>query len=206
MLECVKNEVKNQGDLEMKNVLVPIAKGFEEIELVSVVDILRRAGVRVALASLDSHKRVLGAHHIVIEADSVLPELEYTDFHAIVLAGGYVGMQNLANNELIKLWLTTFKQEQKLIAAICASPIVLDKAGVLEGEFTCYPGCEAEMSNKNRKDTAVVKSGNILTSTAPATASVFALEIVRELCGNEKVEALANELCFPTLKAHLASL
>lgn len=71
-------------------------------------------------------------------------------------------MQNLANNELIKLWLTTFKQEQKLIAAICASPIVLDKAGVLEGEFTCYPGCEAEMSNKNRKDTAVVKSGNIL--------------------------------------------
>lgn len=98
----------------MKNVLLPLAKGFEEIELVSVADILRRAGMRVVVASLDSHKRVLGAHHIVIEADSALPELDLEDFDAIVLAGGYNGMQNLANNELIKLWLTTFNQEKKI--------------------------------------------------------------------------------------------
>lgn len=198
------NFQKEKGEL-MKNVLLPIARGFEEIELVSVADILRRAGVRVVVASLDSHKRVLGAHHIVIEADSALPELEMEHFNAIVLAGGYNGMQNLANNELIKLWLTTFKQEQKLIAAICASPIVLDKAGVLEGEFTCYPGCENQinMQGKNRNAEAVVKNGNIITSVGPATANVFALTIVKELCGGEKAQELYEELQMPSLKAYL---
>lgn len=189
----------------MKNVLVPVARGFEEIELVSIVDILRRAGVRVVMASLDSHKRILGAHHIVIEADSVLPELDMEDFDAIALAGGYNGMQNLASNELIKLWLTTFKQEQKLIAAICASPIVLDKAGVLEGDFTCYPGCESEinMQGKTKNAKAVVKNGNIITSAAPATAGVFALSIVEELCGKAKAKELYEELQLPLLKAYL---
>ncbi|MCX2716641.1 DJ-1/PfpI family protein [Helicobacter sp. MIT 21-1697] len=189
----------------MKNILLPLAKGFEEIELVSVADILRRAGVRVVIASLDAHKRVLGAHHIVIEADSALPELEMDHFDGIVLAGGYNGMQNLANNELIKLWLTTFKQEQKLIAAICASPIVLDKAGVLEGEFTCYPGCENEMSmqNKTRAESAVIKNGNIITSTGPATANVFALALVKELCGQAQAQKLYEELQMPSLKAYL---
>lgn len=189
----------------MKNVLLPLAKGFEEIELVSVADILRRAGMRVVVASLDSHKRVLGAHHIVIEADSALPELDLEDFDAIVLAGGYNGMQNLANNELIKLWLTTFNQEKKLIAAICASPIVLDKAGVLEGEFTCYPSCENEinMQGKSRSVKAVVKNDNIITSVGPATVGVFALAIVKELCGEEKSKELYEELQIPTLKAYL---
>lgn len=124
----------------MKNVMVPIARGFEEIELVSVVDILRRAGVRVVLASLDSHKRVLGAHNIVIEADNALPEFDSEDFDAIILVGGYNGMQNLANNELVTLWLKQFENSQKLIAAICASPIVLDKAGVLKGDFYLLSG------------------------------------------------------------------
>lgn len=189
----------------MKNALVPIARGFEEIELVSVVDILRRAGVRVVVASLDSHKRVLGAHHIVIEADSALPELNIEDFDAIILAGGSEGMKNLSNNELIKLWLHHFKQAQRLIAAICASPIVLDKAGVLEGSFTCYPGCESEinMQGKSKSAEAVVKNGNIITSAGPATASVFALAIVKELCGEQKAQELYDGLQMPTLKAYL---
>lgn len=189
----------------MKNVMVPIARGFEEIELVSVVDILRRAGVRVILASLDSHKRVLGAHNIVIEADNALPEFDGEDFDAIVLAGGYNGMQNLANNELVTLWLKQFEASQKLIAAICASPIVLDKAGVLKGDFTCYPGCESQinMEQKNKKSNAVVKNGNIITSTGPATAIVFALELVKELCGQTKAKELYDELQMSILKDFL---
>lgn len=189
----------------MKNVMVPIARGFEEIELVSVVDILRRAGVRVILASLDSHKRVLGAHNIVIEADNALPEFDGEDFDAIVLAGGYNGMQNLANNELVTLWLKQFEASQKLIAAICASPIVLDKAGVLKGDFTCYPGCESQinMEQKNKKSNAVVKNGNIITSTGPATAIVFALELVKELCAQTKAKELYDELQMSILKDFL---
>lgn len=192
----------------MKNVLVPIAKGFEEIELVSIVDILRRAGVRVVLASLDSHKRVLGAHHIVIESDCALPDANMDDFDAIALAGGYDGMQNLANNELITLWLKTFKQTQKLIAAICASPIVLDKAGVLEGTFTCYPGCESQidMNAKTKSPKAVVKNHRVITSAAPATAGVFALAIVEYLCGEAKAKELYEELQMPTLKDYIADL
>lgn len=189
----------------MKNVMVPIARGFEEIELVSVVDILRRAGVRVVLASLDSHKRVLGAHNIVIEADNALPEFDSEDFDAIVLAGGYNGMQNLANNELVMLWLKQLDSSQKLVAAICASPIVLDKAGVLKGDFTCYPGCESQinMEHKNKKSNAVIKNGNIITSTGPATAVVFALELVKGLCGETKAKELYDELQMSILKEFL---
>ncbi|RDU60029.1 DJ-1 family glyoxalase III [Helicobacter marmotae] len=192
----------------VKSVLVPLAKGFEEIELVSIVDILRRAELRVVMASLDSHKRVLGAHHIVIEADSTLPELEMEDFDAIALAGGYDGMCNLANNELVKLWLHTFKQSQKLIAAICASPIVLDKAGVLEGDFTCYPSCEEQinMQGKKRISKAVVKNGKVITSMGPATASVFALSLVKELCGEENAKILYEQLQMPSLKTYLQDL
>lgn len=189
----------------MKSVLVPMAKGFEEIELVSIVDVLRRAGVRVVIASLDSHKRVLGSHHIVMEADSALPELEMEHFEAIVLAGGYAGMQNLAQNELIKLWLTNFKQEGKIVAAICASPIVLDKAGVLDGVFTCFPGCENEinMQGKTRSEEAIVHNANVITSTAPATAIIFAIYIVQELCGKEKAKELYDSLQVPILKNYL---
>lgn len=188
----------------MKSVLVPIAKGFEEIELVSVVDILRRAEVRVALASLDSHKRVLGAHHIIIEADCSLPEQEINDFDAIVLAGGYGGMQALCANELVSTWLQAFAKDSKIIAAICAAPIVLDKAGVLKGNFVCYPGCENEidMNNKVRVNSAVVTNGSLITSAAPATAMLFALTLVHELCGKEKAEKLYNELQMPILQTY----
>ncbi|TLD96573.1 DJ-1 family protein [Helicobacter jaachi] len=189
----------------MKSVLVPLAKGFEEIELISVVDILRRANVRVVMASLDSHKRVLGAHHIIIEANATLGELDMAEFSAVVLAGGYEGMQNLAKNDLVTSWLQAFRANNKLLCAICAAPIVLDKAGVLPREFTCYPGCEAEinMQDKHKLTQAVVTHDNIITSTAPATAAVFALEIVEHLCGKERTKALYEELQMPTLKDYL---
>lgn len=188
----------------MKNVIVPLAKGFEEIELVSVVDVLRRAGVRVAMASLDSHKRVLGAHNIVIEANAALPELDCADYDAIVLAGGYEGMQNLANNELIMSWLHQFNQAKKLIGAICAAPLVFEKAGVLASDFTCYPGCEQGIAGKTRQDCALVVSENCITSAAPATALIFALALVRALCGEEAARTLQSELQLPLLQAHLA--
>lgn len=184
----------------MKSVLVPFTKGFEEIELVSIVDILRRAGVRVVLASLDSHKRVLGAHHIVIEADCALPELEMSDFHAIVLAGG---RQDLASNELLIAWLQAFARDSKLIGAICAAPLVLEKAGVLASDFTCYPGCEQGIVGKTRQDCALVVSENCITSAAPATALIFALALVRALCGEEAARTLETELQLPLLQAHL---
>lgn len=192
----------------MKNVLVPIAKGFEEIELVSIVDTLRRAELRAIMASLDMHKRVLGAHNIVIEADTALPECEMGDFEAIALAGGYNGMLNLANNELIIQWLKAFKRDSKLIAAICASPIVLDKAGVLDGDFTCYPSCEADinMQGKTRSDSAVVKNGNVITSIGPATGVIFALSIVETLCGKDIAQSLYQSMQMPSLKDYLSTI
>lgn len=184
----------------MKNIVVPIAGGFEEIELVSVIDILRRAGVRVIVASLDSHLRVLGAHQILIQADSALPSLDMKRFDGIVLAGGLEGMKNLLNNDLVLSWIAYLDSKKSLVSAICASPIVLDKAGVIRGAYTCYPGCETQMKNPKAKvNQAIVCDNHIITSAGPATANVFGLEIVRFLCGESVSKDLANELQIPVL-------
>lgn len=176
-----------------KKVLVPLARGFEEIEFVSIVDILRRAELEVLIASLDDEKQVSGAHNIKLLADCALSSLDLNDFDAIALAGGYEGMMNLKNNALILATLKKFKQENKLVSAICASPIVLHEAGVLQGNFTCYPGCEKGL-NGFYENKAVLVNKNLITSAGPGTASKFALELVRYLCGEEKYKKLYDEL------------
>lgn len=184
-----------------KKVLVPLASGFEEIEFVSIADILRRAGFKVLIASLDENLLVKGAHDIEIKADCALQSVDISEFDAVALAGGYNGMMNLKANAKILECIKSLHSSGKLVCAICASPIVLNAAGIFDEatQFACYPSCEAGLKGVFVKK-AVCKSENIITSAGPATATLFALEIVDYLCGKEVKEKLENELLLPLVK------
>lgn len=179
-----------------KKVLVPLAEGFEEIEFINIVDLLRRAGIEVCVASLNTELLVKGAHNIYIKAECFIEELESAEFSAIALAGGYEGMMNLKSNAKILELLRQMNAQNKLICAICASPMVLNEAGILNGDFTCYPGCEVGLDGHFIQQ-GVVKNANIITAAGVAVASDFALKIVECLCNDEARERLANEILMP---------
>lgn len=174
-------------------ILVPMLDGFEEIELVSIVDILRRAGIKAIMAS---HSEIVaGTHNIYLKADCKISDIKLDDFSGIALAGGYNGMLNLCNDNFVIKALQKLNAENKLVAAICASPIVLGKAGVLKNRFACYPSCEDSiLSNATYCKESVVIDENIITADGPASASKFALEIVRYLLGDEKRDEVAKGL------------
>jgi len=173
------------------DVLVPLVEGFEEIEAVSVIDILRRAGIKVTTAGIPS-TMVLGAHGVQIIADKKLDNIDFRDFDALVLPGG-PGHTNLAKSEKILNAVADFDARGKVIGAICAAPLVLAKAGVLNGKkATISPGMEREIP-RPRPDKVVV-DGNIITSQAPGTAIEFAIRLVEKLAGREKANKLRREL------------
>lgn len=171
----------------MTTVLVPLAKGFEEIEAVSLIDVLRRAHIEVLVASLDHEALVQGANGIVIEADVEIKNVYCDILDMIVLPGGWDGTYALADDENVQRILKEMNKHDKNIGAICAAPFALDKAGVLKNSFTCYPSVEEKINHKGYVgvDNMVVEDENIMTSRGPATAICFALEIVKKLKGEE---------------------
>ncbi len=181
-------------------VLAPLANGFEEIEFVSTVDILRRAGIEVLIAGINGKGSYKGAHNIDILAPFSANEITPDNLSGIALAGGMQGMLNLKQSLQVLQIIKTLHSQNKLISAICASPIVLNEAGILSGEFTCYPGCE-EGLNGNRINKAVVVNNNVITSAGPASAVLFALEIVKYLCGESVYKELYSELLVPLVKS-----
>ncbi len=178
----------------MKKVLVIISKGFEEIEAVGCVDILRRADVDVFLAGLDE-LAPKGSHGIALECDLLLKDVHVEDFDMVLLPGGMPNAEVLANSPLVQELLRKFDDDLKFIAAICAAPLALDRAGVLKNAFTCYDGFEKIIKHKGYdKQKKVVVDGNIITAKGPATALEFALEIVKVLCGDLKFKKIEGEL------------
>lgn len=169
----------------MAKVIIPLANGFEEIETMTLIDVLRRADIKVQTAGLD--KKILkGAHGVEIKADSLLESANSDDFDMIVLPGGLPGAEYLAKSEKVKSLLKEFDAKDKLIGAICAAPWALGEADVLKQSYTCYPSFEKTVAKDGynpNKDVVIDK--NILTSRGPATAMTFALAIVKELCGDK---------------------
>ena len=182
-----------------KRILVPLAEGFEEIEAITITDILRRANLEVITASLTDNLDVKGGHNITVKADTILDKVINEDFDAISLAGGMGGMNNLKNDKRIIEKIKKMYNDKKLVSAVCASPIVLGEAKVLNGKYTCYPSCEKSinMGEYQDKDLAVVDK-NIITSKGPATSIIFALEIVKYLTGSN--EELSKSLLMHLLK------
>lgn len=178
-----------------KVVLVPLATGFEEIEAVSIIDVLRRAEIEVIVGYLGDSNLILGANGITVQGDVSIKNIVSELVDMIVLPGGWGGTKALASDETIQALLQQFNSENKLIGAICAAPFALHTAGVLKHNYTCYPSVENEIRvDGYQNDKVVVEDGNIITSRGPATAMCFALEIVKKLAGEEKYQALKNGL------------
>lgn len=178
----------------MSKILIPLAVGFEEIEAMTLVDVLRRASIEVVTAGLD-RELLQGAHGVSIQADTLLDDIDTDSFDMILLPGGLPGAEHLAKSEKVKSILQKFDTNNKYIGAICAAPWALSEAGVLKNKYTCYPGFEAQVGKDGYVSSSdVVIDHNIMTSRGPATAMSFALAIVKELCGQEKYNEVKNGL------------
>jgi 4-methyl-5(b-hydroxyethyl)-thiazole monophosphate biosynthesis len=168
----------------MNPVLIPLANGFEEIEAISIVDTLRRAGVEAVTVSIDDSLDVKGSHGITIKADGKLSHWDSCRLAGIICPGGLPGTDLLAEHQPLLDLIKKIDEQKKLLAAICAAPRVLAVAGVLEGrQVTCYPGVEVHLHMAKVLDQGVVKDGHLMTGRAVGASLDFALTIVRHLKG-----------------------
>ena len=175
-----------------KTVLVVLAEGFEEMEAVAPIDILRRAGVNVTVASV-SGAVVKGAHGIAVQADVELADTAGRAFDMIVLPGGIPGANNLAASPLLGEMLKKQHGEGRTIAAICAAPaVVLHPLGLLGGQkASCYPSFQQDLDEANRTDERLTVGEKLITAAGPGVAVEFALALVEFLKGREKADELA---------------
>lgn len=172
--------------------LVLLADGFEEIEAVTIVDVLRRGGIAVTTAALGASP-VTGSHGIAVGADRLLDGISAADFDAIVLPGGLPGSRNLKEDARVLALLGAAARANKTIAAVCAAPIALEAAGVLAGKrATAYPG--HELPSARYSEERVVVDGNVVTSRGVGTVLEFALVLVGRLAGVEVKERLERAM------------
>lgn len=178
----------------MHNVLIPLAQGCEELEAVTIIDLLRRAGINVVTAGLDSNP-VTASRNTVLIPDTDLDTALKDDYDMVVLPGGLPGADYLDNDERIKDILIKMANSEKITAAICAAPKVLLNAGLLENKkATSYPGCLDQANNTDVSGDAVVVDGKVITSRGPGTAMDFALTLIESLAGKEKRDEVEKGL------------
>jgi 4-methyl-5(b-hydroxyethyl)-thiazole monophosphate biosynthesis len=185
----------------MRTALVPLADGFEELEAVSVIDVLRRGGVKVTTAAIGDSLEVTGANGVTVKADAFFADAEKSEYDVIVLPSGGPGTERLKASEPLAGRLRRQKEERRLLAAICAAPTVLVEAGVLdEGvHVTCYPTCQMEL-DRPWSPASVVSDGGIITSQAPGTALLFALVVLQHLCGDVIARKVARGMVTDVLE------
>lgn len=178
----------------MSKILIPLAAGFEEIEAVSNIDILRRAGVDVLVAGIGS-KQIKGDHGIKIETDIEISDVDSSDLEGIVLPGGMPGADNLRNSSELLTIIRAINDKGGLCAAICAGPIVFEAAGILEGKkATSYPGFGEQMGSANYKEDRIVIDDNIITGRGPGVAIEFAMTLVEYLFDEKEREELEKAM------------
>ena len=178
----------------MKKVCLLLAKGFEEIEALTVCDVIRRANIICDLVSI-GEKQVESSHGVVVQADKLFDEdMEYD---LVVIPGGMPGATNLRDDERVIKLIKKQNKEGKLIGAICAGPIVIGKAEIIEGKnITSYPGYEDELPNCEYSEDAVVVDGNIITSRGPATAMAFSYKLLEKLGYEHQVEGISSGMLY----------
>ena len=181
-------------------IIIPLAEGFEETEAITIVDLLRRAQIEVVTFSLSDEKLVKGSHDIFVLADCSISEIKKIpkkDFSGIVLPGGLPGSEYLRDSDDIIDFLCYFNSENLLVAAICAAPIALGKAGVLKGvSACCYPGKEDQLTDAIISNDGVCVDGNIITGKSLAFSIQFSLEIVKYLVNEETASGIAGKILF----------
>lgn len=178
--------------------LVPIADGSEEIEAVSVIDTLRRAGITVEVASVTGSRAVTASRGVQLVADKLIDEC-FSGYDVIALPGGMPGAATLAESRKLAGLLRDQNAAGRLIAAICAAPaVVLKPAGLLDGRrATCHPGFIGQLDARLASEDAVVRDGPVITSRGPGTAILFALALVEALLGKTKADEVRGPMCIP---------
>lgn len=181
----------------MKKVYVHFATGFEEIEALTIIDVLRRAEIPTEMVSVTGNTKVTGAHGIEITVDSIFEDINYDNAEMIVLPGGMPGSKNLQDHKGLENILKQKSSEP--IAAICAAPMVLGELGILNNkDAVCYPGFESHLKGANIKQELAIKSSNVITGRGPGAALNFSLEIVKEIKGEKIADALAEGMLVTT--------
>lgn len=179
----------------MKQLYVFLAAGFEEIEAIATLDILRRASLNVESVSISNDKDVTGAHGITVEADRLFWEVDFSEADMLILPGGMPGTKNLNAHEELKALLLAHSKAGKQLAAICAAPMIMGQLGILEGkEATCYPGNEVHLKGAILSEYMIVQDSNVITASGPGVAAEFALQIVEHYLGDEKMEEISKAL------------
>ena len=179
----------------MNKIAVHLAEGFEEIEAISIIDVLRRAAFEVNIVSVSGNFVVTGAHNIKVMADSLFESVDYNSVDMIVLPGGMPGSNNLNNHDGLKEQILNFHENGKPLGAICAAPLVFGNLGILKDKkATCYPGFEDELLGAKPTGAGVEQAGTFVTGKGPGVAINFAIKIVEMLKGKELAKELAEKM------------
>ena len=180
----------------MKRSYLFLAPGFEETEALATVDVMRRAGMEVLTVAInpENSEKVCGAHGVVVVADLLPEDADFTDVEWLICPGGMPGAQNLADSRIVTEALRAHAAKGGKIAAICASPaLVLAPLGILDGrEATCYPGMQPESDKIVMRDAPVVALDNLITGNGPASTLAFALAIVCRSCGDAVAQQIGS--------------
>ncbi|HOK94569.1 MAG TPA: DJ-1/PfpI family protein [Anaerohalosphaeraceae bacterium] len=184
---------------ERKTVLVPIADGTEEIEAVVMIDVLRRSGAEVTVASVD-RLNIIASRKVKLTADCLIDDCKNQQFDLIALPGGMPGAEHLRDCAILADMLKQQRATGRLYAAICASPaVVLNAHGLLEGrKATCHPAFREKLPDQSAASRRVAVDANCITSQGPGTAMEFAIALVRCLFGDSRAEQVAEPMCFRT--------
>ena len=174
-----------------------MADGCEEIEGLTVVELVRRAGIEIEMISVSGEKNVTGSHKIAFQTDVSKADADFASYDGIVLPGGMPGTTHLMEDDTVNRVIKEFATSGKLVAAICAAPSVLGNAGLLEGKkATCYPGVEGKLTGADFVTDPVTKDGNIITSRGLGTAIEFAAEIVAYLLDESAAKSLKESVVY----------
>lgn len=167
--------------------LILLAPGYEELEAVAIIDILRRASIEILIVGT-VNDAIPSARGVKIIPDTDLESIKDQLFDMIILPGGIEGTENISNDQRAVSMLKRHIDQGKMVGAICAAPTIFDRHGISEGKtITCHPVCRSSVKHSVISDKRVIKDGQIITSQGPGTAIEFALEIVRHIAGEEKM-------------------
>jgi len=193
-----KNHIgKSEERVKKMKVYIFFADGLEEIEGLTVVDLLRRVDIPISIVSITGSKRIIGAHDIKIEADTLFEDTDFTDAAMLILPGGTPGTKNLKAHKGLCGLLRDFHAKGKYIAAICAAPSILGQLNILNGKkATCYPGHEDQLSGAFLTEEHCVTDGNIITSRGMGTAIDFAMEIISVIKDSAVADALKKTIIY----------
>ena len=181
----------------MAKTAIFLADGYEEIEALAVVDVFRRAGIEMDMVSISDDLLTNGSHKIQVLADKLIKNINFDEYDMLVLPGGLKGMQNLEACTSLMQQIDAFYENNKYIAAICASPSIFGHRGILNGrQATAYPGFEEELKGATVVDAGAVRYGHVITGRSMGSAIEFGLLLIETLLGKDKAEEIAKQIVY----------